>query len=167
MTVWRRLWRAAEVANHGVVESSMPAPLTVPHMVDSTVWSKVRTRNRPDLADWFNAEVRADRVWACEIVALELLRSAQNTAMFAEQTMLLELLHSCPIGKREWARARHVQSLLASQGKHRGAPPADLLIAAAAEYAGLPVLHYDHDYDLIAAVTSQPTRWFLPPGTLP
>jgi predicted nucleic acid-binding protein len=45
-------------------------------------------------------------------------------------------------------------------------PPADLVIAAAAESAGIPVLHYDHDHDLISAVTGQATRWLVPRGSL-
>ena len=35
----------------------------------------------------------------------------------------------------------------------------DLLIAAVAERAGLCVLHYDRDYDLIASVTGQDVEW--------
>ena len=44
---------------------------------------------------------------------------------------------------------------------------ADLLIAAAAEVAGLVVLHYDRDFDLIAKVTAQRTEWIVPAGTVP
>ena len=46
-------------------------------------------------------------------------------------------------------------------------PIADLVVAAAAERAGLVLLHYDHDFDLIAAVTGQPTEWVVPRGTVP
>jgi predicted nucleic acid-binding protein len=42
----------------------------------------------------------------------------------------------------------------------------DLLIAAAAEAAEIPVVHYDADYDRIARITGQPTRWLAPQGTL-
>ncbi len=42
---------------------------------------------------------------------------------------------------------------------------ADLVIAATAERHGATVLHYDGDYDMIAAVTGQSTRWVLPPGS--
>ena len=42
----------------------------------------------------------------------------------------------------------------------------DLVIAAAAESADLVVLHYDHDFDLIADVTGQPTEWILEAGTV-
>jgi predicted nucleic acid-binding protein len=62
-------------------------------------------------------------------------------------------------------RAVEVQDRLAETSKHRGAKIADLLIAAAAERAGLVVLHYDHDFDLIASVTGQPAEWVVPAGS--
>jgi predicted nucleic acid-binding protein len=64
-------------------------------------------------------------------------------------------------------RAVAVQDVLAGWSQQRGAKIADLLIAAAAESAGLVVLHYDHDFDLIARVTGQPTEWILPAGSVP
>ncbi|MGI8506688.1 MAG: PIN domain-containing protein [Solirubrobacteraceae bacterium] len=61
--------------------------------------------------------------------------------------------------------ARQVQRLLAS--KHQGGRKVpDLLIAAAAEASRLTVLHYDSDFDQIAAVTGQPTQWVLPAGSI-
>lgn len=64
-------------------------------------------------------------------------------------------------------RAVAVQDRLAESSHQRGVKIADLLIAAAAEAAGLVVLHYDHDFDLIADVTGQQTEWILPAGTVP
>ena len=64
------------------------------------------------------------------------------------------------------SRAVTVQDALAEGSQQRGAKIADLLIAAAAEAAGLVVLHYDHDFDLIAGITGQPTEWILPAGTV-
>jgi len=64
-------------------------------------------------------------------------------------------------------RAMAVQDVLAERSQQRGAKIADLLIAAAAESAGLVILHYDHDFDLIAGVTGQPNEWILPAGTVP
>ncbi|MDQ6928362.1 MAG: hypothetical protein M3159_06825 [Actinomycetota bacterium] len=63
-------------------------------------------------------------------------------------------------------RAMAVQDALAERSQQRGAKIADLLIAAAAEAAGLVVLHYDHDFDLIAEITGQPTDWILPAGSV-
>ena len=42
----------------------------------------------------------------------------------------------------------------------------DLLIAAAAELAEVPVCHYDRDFELIADVTGQPVRAIAPLGSL-
>ncbi len=63
-------------------------------------------------------------------------------------------------------RAVQVAAMLARMGQHRAAKPVDLVIAAAAEAAGLSVLHYDGDYDRIAAATNQPTEWVAAAGTL-
>ena len=63
-------------------------------------------------------------------------------------------------------RAVEVQDALAGRSAQRGAKIADLLIAAAAESAGLVVLHYDRDFDLIAGVTGQSVEWVLPAGTV-
>lgn len=55
-------------------------------------------------------------------------------------------------------RAVEVQLLLAGQGQHRAPSVPDIIIAAAAELAGLTVLHVDKDFDLIARITVQPTE---------
>jgi predicted nucleic acid-binding protein len=54
-------------------------------------------------------------------------------------------------------RAVEVQLQLADQGRHRAPSIPDLLVAAAAELAGLTVLHVK-DFDLIATVTGQPVQ---------
>lgn len=146
-------------------ELVIPAALGEPHLADTSVWRKVRTQ--PALADWFNAEVRADRILTCGVVILELLRSARNAASFRAQSEMLSVLGCCPDGAHQVTRACEIQALLADRGRHRGIPPADLLIAASAEAASVPVLHYDHDYDLIAEVSGQVVRWILPAGSLP
>lgn len=62
-------------------------------------------------------------------------------------------------------RALQVQRLLA-QRSQRGRKIPDLLIAAAAEEIDVGVLHYDADFDLIAAVTGQRCQWVVPAGSL-
>lgn len=69
--------------------------------------------------------------------------------------------------QRVLSRAPEVQDELAAQSRHRGAKIADLLVAAAAEAAGLMVLHDDHDFDVIAGVTGQPVEWIVDAGTVP
>ena len=53
-------------------------------------------------------------------------------------------------------RALEILSLLADRGHHRAPSIPGLIIAAAAELAGLTVLHMDKDFDIIAEVTGQP-----------
>ena len=60
-------------------------------------------------------------------------------------------------------RAVEVQGLLALRGQH-SVPIPDLIIAAAAEHAGMVLLHYDSDFDRIAAVTGQALEWVVPRG---
>ncbi len=52
-------------------------------------------------------------------------------------------------------RAVEVQLLLADRGQHRAPSIPDLMVAATAELAGLIVLHFDKDFDLITEVTGQ------------
>ena len=140
-------------------------PLRTPHLADTSAWSKAR--NHDSLAELFDDAVRQGLIAVCDVVAIELLRSAQNKERFMRQAELLGLLATCPIETEQLQRAREVQTILASKGHHRGVKPVDLLVAAAAEGAGLSILHYDHDYDLIASVTGQPTRWIAKRGSLP
>lgn len=77
-------------------------------------------------------------------------------------------LTTCPIGPLQWDRALEIYGLLADRGPlhQRQVGHADLLIAAAAEAAGVPVLHYDADFDLITEASGIDTRWVRPRGTL-
>ena len=51
--------------------------------------------------------------------------------------------------------------------QHRAVGVIDLLTAACAEHYGATVLHYDRDFDHVAAITGQPVRWVVPAGTVP
>ncbi len=102
------------------------------------------------------------------MVRLELLHSARNPTEFRELSEELTALPDCRIGKAQWERALWVYGRLSQQGgaAQRSVKHPDLLIAAAAEAAGASLLHYDEDYDRIADVTGQPTRWLAPRGSL-
>jgi predicted nucleic acid-binding protein len=63
-------------------------------------------------------------------------------------------------------RARDVQVRMAARGHHRAAGVIDLITAAVAEHQGAVVLHYDADFEHIAAVTGQPHSWIAPRGSL-
>jgi predicted nucleic acid-binding protein len=72
-----------------------------------------------------------------------------------------------PINETVAARAREVQIRMATRGHNRAAGVMGLLTAAVAEHHGAVVLHYDGDFDHIAATTAQPHVWVVPRGGLP
>jgi predicted nucleic acid-binding protein len=109
----------------------------------------------------------AGRIATCGIVDLELLYSAPSPATYHELKEALQAIPRVPVTDSAVDRALEVQSLLADQSQHRAVPLPDLLIAACAEAAGLTVLHYDADYERIAARTGQPTQWVVPRSIVP
>lgn len=136
-------------------------------LADTSAWSWTRAVGG-DLREQFDEAVVDGTVATCDMVRLELLYSAQNATEFNALRHDLQALPDCPIEKQQWERALDVHEQLSNQGglHHRAVKHPDLLIAAAAEAAGVTVLHYDEDYDRIAAVTGQPVRWLAPRGTL-
>jgi predicted nucleic acid-binding protein len=109
----------------------------------------------------------AGDVATCSIIDLELLYSARTYADFTQLFADRRALPMVDITQIDFDRALAVMHLLARGGKHRGASIPDLLIAAVAERAGLSVLHYDRDFDLIASVTGQDVEWVVPAGSVP
>jgi predicted nucleic acid-binding protein len=116
----------------------------------------------------FDEDVIEGQIATCDMVRLELLYSTRNAAEFTSLRSELDALPNCPLGVDEWKRALEVYEQLARQSglHHRSVRHPDLLIAAAAEAAGIPVLHYDEDYDRIASITGQNVRWLAPRGSL-
>ena len=102
------------------------------------------------------------------VVDLEIGYSARNLAGFdsvaADRTTLYQEL---PLSRTVTDRARAVQRELVRLGQRRGPGVSDLLIAASAEAYGATVVHYDRDFDTIAAITGQPTEWIVPAGSVP
>jgi predicted nucleic acid-binding protein len=135
-------------------------------LADTSAWS-VRHRDR-DVSAAFGGALADRQIATCDLVKLELLRGARDVRELARRRAELDRLRTAAIGERAWRRALDVLELLAEQGPlhHRRVPAPDLLVAAAAERAELPVLHYDHHFDVIAAVTGQPVRAIAPLGSL-
>lgn len=110
----------------------------------------------------------ADRAAAtCVTVDLEAGYSARNVddvRTIAERRR--SLYRVLPISEVIAERAREVQVRMAARGHHRAAGVIDLLTAAVAEHHGAVVLHYDGDFECIAAVTGQPHTWIVPRGTI-
>jgi PIN domain. len=137
-----------------------------PGLFDTGVWTWVRDRRLPELAVWFNAAVEAGLVLVCDLVILELTRLAPNERRAREIADRLAAFEAIQMPAGLWARAREIQLALAAGGDHRRVPPADLLLAAAAEEAGVTLVHYDRDYERIAAASELRQEWLAPDGTL-
>ncbi len=136
--------------------------MALTHLIDSSVLTRLR-----DPAVRAAVEPRAQRgeLARAGISDLEIGYSARNAEAwdrFVSALSVFELVETTALHMR---RARQVQRLLAA-GHQRGRKVPDLLIAAAAEERNLTVLHYDADFDRIAAATGQSSEWVVPPGTI-
>ena len=106
------------------------------------------------------------QIATCALIDLEFLYSARGGEDYEELLFDRTLLPRVSCGDAVMERAMEVQRELATTGRHR-LPTNDLVVAAAAEHAGLTVLHYDHDFDRIGEVTGQAMEWVVPRGTVP
>ena len=135
----------------------------MPYLIDKSALARIQ---HPTVRARLEPIIEAREAATCAIVDLEVLYSTRNQTEHAQVR-----------ARRAWAyrrveltepifeRSISVQGLLAGRGRHR-LPIPDLIIAAAAEAAGLTVLHYDADFDAIAAVTGQTMEWVAPRGSL-
>ncbi|MDO5698975.1 MAG: PIN domain-containing protein [Dermatophilus congolensis] len=113
-------------------------------------------RQAADIQEW-NARIERGLVRISTITRLELgfsVRSGDSgrRAFDLPPLSMMPIEHLTPAMED---RAFEVQMLLADRGRHRAPSIPDLLVAATAEKAGLTVLAFDKDFDLIADVTGQ------------
>jgi predicted nucleic acid-binding protein len=110
----------------------------------------------------------AGAIAICDQVKLELLHSARDGAEFQRKLASLDALPLCASPPGLWRRVIEVYGLLAAVSPqwHRSVKHADLLIAVCAEAASVTLVHYDQDFDAIAAATGQAVRWVAPQGSL-
>lgn len=125
-----------------------------------------RSDTRPSVQAVIEPLLLAGRIATCGIVDLELLYSAPSPSTYSELATALRSMPRVAITEEIVDRALAVQASLASRSQHRAVPLPDLLIAACAETSGLTVLHYDADFDRIAAITGQAVQWVVGPGSV-
>jgi predicted nucleic acid-binding protein len=121
---------------------------------------------KPAVAARLDRLAIAGELAICAVTALELGFSARSGD--DHQRLIHQLAHAyswVPAEDRSARRALQVQGDLARQGQHRTVRLPDLLVAAIAEQSNLVVLHYDRDFDRVAAATGQACEWVVPPGT--
>jgi len=125
-----------------------------------------RRGTRTEVRNVIEPLLLAGRIATCGIVDLELLYSAPSPSTYRELAKALLATPRVPMTEAVVDRALAVQALLAGDSAHRSVPLPDLLIAAAAEAAGLTVLHYDADFERISRLTDQPVQWVVPRGSV-
>jgi predicted nucleic acid-binding protein len=110
-------------------------------------------------------KARAGDLSRASISDLEVGFSARSAKEWDRMMKALEIFDLIETSVEHVRRARQVQRLLAAKHQ-RGRKIPDLLTAAAAEARDLVILHYDADFDRIAAVTGQACEWVVPPGCI-
>ena len=126
----------------------------------------VRRQTRIEVRKALDPLLESGEVATCGIVDLEILYGAGSPVAYDRTAVTLRHMARATIDEGCVDRALEVQATLAERSQHRGLSLPDLLIAACAERAGLTVLHYDADFERIAAVTGQPTQWVVPRGSV-
>ncbi len=133
------------------------------YLADTSVLS--RAARVPEIGRRIADLRRSGALLTCGLVSLEVGYSARNHAEWDSVQQAQAQLHQATVTGSVAGRALEVQGLLARRGHHRVALP-DLIIAAAAEEAGVAVLHYDRDYETIAEVTRQAVEWVVPAASI-
>jgi predicted nucleic acid-binding protein len=131
------------------------------YMLDTSVLTRLRVdavRQRVTALD-------GEGLACTSLTLLELGFSARNADEWDALAKAVGVFGTVAIAEEHVREAARTQRQLAAQGL-RGRKVPDLIIAAAARSRGLTVLHYDRDFEHIAAVTGQPHEWVVPAGTV-
>ena len=122
----------------------------------------------PAVGERLGGLIESGLVATCGVIEFELLWSTRSPAEYDQVSEDRNLAYEwLAIEDVDWRRALYVQKQLWHANQMRTVPLPDLLIAAVAERNRITVLHYDADFDRIAAVTNQPARWVVPRGSVP
>jgi predicted nucleic acid-binding protein len=133
------------------------------HLIDTSAWVRL---GDPGVAPRWPAALLSGALAITGIGMIEILVGSRTASDFAIDRHDLDAMPRVALNERVIDRALEVQGLMVQAGTHRAPSPADLILAACAELNGLIVLHYDKDFDLISAVTTQPVEWLAPPGQI-
>lgn len=136
--------------------------MALTHIVDSSVLTRLGQRTIREAVEQRAERGELARVGISDLEIGYSARSGPEWDRFMQALEIFELVATTP---DHFQRAKQVQRLLATKHQ-RGRKIPDLLIAAAAESRNLSVLHYDADFDRIAAITGQPCEWVVQAGSV-
>jgi predicted nucleic acid-binding protein len=137
-------------------------------LLDNSAWARLSSPGlEPERAEIVAGWMEQQQLATCLPFLLEAGYSARSGAERQAMISDLERLARVRIDRDVERAALHAQRELAQVGHHR-LPPADVVIAACAHTAGMDVLHYDSDYDILAERTGLifESVWLAAPGTL-
>jgi predicted nucleic acid-binding protein len=132
------------------------------YLIDTSAWEQ--RRYEPRARERITELREADRLAICIVTMAELLYSARTAGEMDVDHAHLSELRFLPMTPAAEQQVITSMKDLAATGQHRRPIP-DLMIAAIGKVHGAVLLHYDHDFELIAAVTGQPHQWIVPRGT--
>jgi len=132
------------------------------YVVDTSVLKRLGQQEVRDVIEPMAVAGQLGRARICD---LEVGFSARNAEEWDQLVAALDAFAAVETTAEHVRRALQVQRLLSIRSQ-RGRKIPDLLVAAAAEELDIAVLHYDADFDLIAAVTGQRSEWVVAPGTV-
>jgi predicted nucleic acid-binding protein len=136
--------------------------MALTHLLDTSVLTRL---GKPEIRAAIEPRTQLGQLARAGISDLEIGYSARDDSEWDRLGGALEVFELIETTAAHVVRARQVQRLLATKHQ-RGRKVPDLLIAAAAEARGLTVLHYDSDFNQIAAVTGQICEWVVPAGSV-
>lgn len=134
-------------------------------IVDNSAYNRlkhqvVRERLQPLLA--------AQLVATCGVMDLEALFSATGLQDYQQlRRQRGAVMTYIGMDEVDVQRALEAQYLSARKSQHRGAKLPDLMLAAVALRHDLTLLHYDSDFDRIAAMTGQRAEGVVRRGSVP
>lgn len=135
----------------------------MPYLIDKSALARM---GHPRVQARIGPIIEAGEAVTCAMIDLEVLYSTRNHTEHVRTRARREFAYQrVVLTDGIFRRAIEVQGILAQRSQHR-LPIPDLIIAAAAETAGMTVLHYDSDFDTIAAVTNQDMEWVVRRGSL-
>ena len=119
----------------------------------------------PTVAERLRPLLEDGLIATCSIVDLEILYSTRSSSDFEEVLVERQSLDEAPITQEVMHAAIELQRALARVGQHRLAIP-DVIISATARASDLIVLHYDSDFERLAAIGGADHEWIVPRGSL-
>jgi predicted nucleic acid-binding protein len=134
----------------------------IPFLVDTSVFARLA---KPAVAAAFAPYAATGQVGICSPVAFEIGYSAKSHDDYLTVAELLLSFTAVPITEADHRRSLQIQLALSAKGQHGALSLVDALVSAVAEAREMTVLHYDGDYETVAALTGQRHEWIVPRGT--